>query len=150
MDDLDLQQALGELTYHFMHEVPHNVALGLTIRDMAEGEVKMALPYSDQLVGNPDSGILHGGAITTLMDTCCGAAVFLKMKSRITIATLDLRIDYLKPATPREEVVAHATCYKATRNVAFASCSAYHDDPDDPIAHATGTFMLHTKSGSSK
>ena len=58
------------------------------------------------------------------------------------IATLDLRIDYMKPATPGRDLMARAQCYKLTRNVAFVRGVAYHDDPEDPIATSTATFML--------
>ena len=128
-----------------MHVVPHNAALGIHVVDWGDGEASMELPYDEKLVGNPDNGVIHGGAITALMDACCGAAVFATLEERVPIATLDLRIDYLRPATPGEAVVAKATCYKRTRNVAFVRCFAYHADPDDPIAHAAGTFMLRTK-----
>lgn len=130
-----------------MHHVPHNRALGIEMVELADGSAKMSLPYSDNIIGNPETGVIHGGAITSLMDACCGAAVFMKLKEPMPIATLDLRIDYLKPATPELAVIAHATCYKRTQNVAFVRCIAYHADPDDPIASAAGAFALSTKVG---
>ena len=63
------------------------------------------------------------------------------------IATLDLRIDYLRTAKTGRTVIAHATCYKTTHNVAFTRTVAYHEDPGDPIASSVGTFMLSTKPG---
>jgi acyl-coenzyme A thioesterase PaaI-like protein len=57
-------------------------------------------------------------------------------------ATLDLRIDYLKPAAPREDIFAKVHCYRATKNIAFTRGMAYQGDIDDPIAHAAGSFML--------
>jgi uncharacterized protein (TIGR00369 family) len=142
----DPDEALALMSKSFMDRVPHNVALGLAVLKVTSGEATMALPYKSELVGNPDSGVMHGGAITSLMDACCGAAVFMKLRERMSIATLDLRIDYLKAATPSRRVVAHAICYKTTRSVAFVRCVAHHDDPDDLIAHAVATFMLDTRS----
>ena len=81
------------------------------------------------------------------MDACCGAAVFMALKQPVPIATLDLRIDYLKPAPPGRDVIARARCYKVTKNVAFVRCVAYHEREDDPIASAVGSFMLSTKLG---
>ncbi len=130
-----------------MEYVPHNRALGITMLELDLGSARMSLPYRAELVGNPETGVLHGGAISTLMDACCGAAVFMKLAEPMPIATLDLRIDYLKPATPGLAVVAHAICYKRTRDVAFVRCLAYHDDPDDPIASAAGSFALATRGG---
>jgi uncharacterized protein (TIGR00369 family) len=138
---------LAQINRHFQQVVPHNRALGLEMLALTDGEARMRLPYSAELVGNPDTGVLHGGAITTLMDACCGAAVFMKLTSPVPIATLDLRIDYLRPAHPGREVLAHATCFRLTRNVAFVRGIAYHDDEQDPVAAAAGAFMLATSSG---
>ena len=131
----------------FSQGVPHNEALGMRILDMTDTEVVYELPYAAQLVGNPDTGTLHGGAITALLDAASGVAVFCALDELVPIATLDLRIDYLKPAEPHQSVICKATCYKLTRNVAFTRAVAYQDHPDDAIAHAVGTFMLSTKLG---
>jgi uncharacterized protein (TIGR00369 family) len=127
--------------------VPHNAALGLQIIDVTDTEVVVELPYDAKLIGNPETGTLHGGAITALLDSCSGRAVLAALTERVPIATLDLRIDYLKPAEPGKSVIARATCYKLTRNVAFTRAVAYQDSLDDAIAHSVGTFMLQTKRG---
>jgi uncharacterized protein (TIGR00369 family) len=121
---------------------PYNAALGLYAEEASADSVLLVLPYRPELVGNPDTGVLHGGVVTGLMDAACGLAVFLKRKTPARIATLDLRIDYLKPATPPKDVRARAECHKVTRQVAFVRASAYHEDPRDPIASAAGTFMI--------
>jgi len=131
----------------FNHTVPHNHALGLRTIDITPTEVLLELPYDPKLVGDPDSGTIHGGAITALLDACSGRAVFAELDKPVPIATLDLRIDYLRPAKPGRAVIARATCYKITRNVAFTRAVAYHDHPDDAVAHSVGTFMLQTKKG---
>ncbi len=130
-----------------MENVPHNQALGIRLESLGDGEAVMTLPYDAKLVGNPESGVLHGGAITSMMDACSGAAAFMKLPEPGPIATLDLRIDYLKPATAGRDVVARANCYQRTRNVAFVRCVAYHDTVEAPIAAAVGTFMLSTIRG---
>jgi uncharacterized protein (TIGR00369 family) len=128
--------------------VPLNAALKFQAVDLAPGTATVRLPYREELVGNPATGVIHGGAITALLDATCGLAVFLKMTMPSRIATLDLRIDYLKPATPPRDVHAKAECYKLTRQVAFVRATAYHEDPDDPIASAAGTFMVFDDSRS--
>lgn len=133
----------------FAESVPHNRALGMRAILLARGECELELPYDPKLVGNPDTGVLHGGAITALLDATSGASVFSALVQWVPIATLDLRIDYLRPAEPPKAVRARATCYKVTKNVAFTRAVAFHDDPADPIASAVGTFMLSTKSGKS-
>jgi uncharacterized protein (TIGR00369 family) len=101
------------------------------------------LPYDERFVGNPETGVLHGGVITALMDATCGIAVYIKLLQPIPVATLDLRIDYLKPATPKHDVIARAECVKVTQNVAFVRCEAFHEGAaQEAIALATGTFMI--------
>src|SRR5439155_16379509 len=78
--------------------VPHNEALGIRIVEVANNEAVFELPYDAKLVGNPDTGAVHGGAITAMLDACSGFAVFAALVERVPIATLDLRIDYLKAA----------------------------------------------------
>jgi uncharacterized protein (TIGR00369 family) len=141
-EDLKMQLARA-----FAAGVPHNRALGIEILDMAANTVLFELPYDAKLVGHPDTGVIHGGAITALLDGASGAAVFAALEELIPIATLDLRIDYLRPAEANRAVLARATCYKLTRNVAFTRAVAYHDDPEDPIAHSVGTFMVSTRGG---
>ena len=134
----------------FTEGIPHNKALGMQLLELERGHAKFKLPYDAKLVGNPDTGVLHGGAITALLDACSGASVFAALTEWVPIATLDLRIDYLRAAEAGRDVTAHATCYKRTRDVAFTRAVAYHDDPDDPIASSVGTFMLSTKPGATR
>jgi uncharacterized protein (TIGR00369 family) len=144
-DGFDRERVLPMLDAGFRTMVPHNAALNFRVVDCGPGMVVLALPWAEHLVGNPETGVLHGGVITSLLDACAGASVFLKMMSPQPIATLDLRIDYLKAGTPRRDVFAKAECYKLGRNVAFVRGLAYHDTTDDPIAAASATFMLSTK-----
>jgi uncharacterized protein (TIGR00369 family) len=123
--------------------VPHNRALGVRFVSFTAGRVTLALPYDVKLVGNPLTRVIHGGAITALLDAACGLAVFVKLVEPIPIATLDLRIDYLRPATPNKEVFGRADCFKVTQNVAFVRCEAFHEgDEENLVAVANGTFIL--------
>lgn len=149
MSDEERDALKLKMTRAFTRGVPHNQALGIRILEISATNVRFELPYDLKLVGNPDTGTLHGGAITALLDGCSGASVFAALSELVPIATLDLRIDYLKPAVAGKAVIGQATCYKLTRNVAFTRAIAYHDDPDDAIAHSVGTFMLSTKAGKS-
>jgi uncharacterized protein (TIGR00369 family) len=136
------RELLEQLNRGFSHYIPHNRALQLELIDYGPGLAWMRLPYADKLVGNAETRVLHGGAISSLLDAACGTAVFMKLGAAGRIATLDLRIDYLKPATPERDVVCKAECFKLTRQVAFVRALAYHDDESDPIAAGAGTFMI--------
>ena len=131
----------------FADNVPHNHALGIVIEAMGDATARFRLPYAAKLVGNPETGVLHGGAIPALLDACAGAAVFAALPQLQPIATLDLRIDYLRPAEPGRDVWAEATCHHMSKNVAFVRALAFHADGETPIATAAGTFMIATKLG---
>ena len=122
--------------------VPHAMALGFTVVDAKPGEAWLKVPFDPKLVGNPATGVIHGGVITTLLDNSAGVAVATALPELRSIATLDLRIDYMKPATPGLDVIGYTRCYKVTRHIAFVHGSAYHEDPNDPIATTAMTFML--------
>jgi uncharacterized protein (TIGR00369 family) len=141
--ELDLES----LNAVFRDFVPHNRALGLQVTQASTSPAvaTLKLPYDARFVGNPETGVLHGGVITTLIDATCGAAVYCKLQQPVPIATLDLRIDYLCPATPGRDVFARAECFHATRNVAFVRAVAFHDEPGQPIAVGNATFALSTK-----
>ncbi|HVU03230.1 MAG TPA: PaaI family thioesterase [Polyangiaceae bacterium] len=138
LDPLVLAQIAEAIASH----VPHNQALGIRFVSAEERCVTLALPYDEKLVGNPLTRVIHGGAITTLLDGTCGTAVFLALREPIPIATLDLRIDYLRPATPEKEVHARAECFRTTHNVAFVRCEAFHPGSGELVAVANGTFII--------
>lgn len=124
--------------------MPHCSEAGLRVDSLSQGRAVMVLDYRDDLVGDPETGILHGAVITTLMDTVAGLAAIASVPDGTPVATLDLRIDYLKPATPGLSVFGVAECYRVTRSVAFIRGIAHHGDPLDPIANVAASFMLNS------
>ncbi len=139
---LNLRDAPDDDEGVVMAGMPHGNALGMRLHWSKEGTSKLSVPYREDLVGDPETGVLHGGVITVLLDTACGSAIMSSPQKLLGTATLDLRIDYMRPATKGETVFGRAECYRMTRSVAFARAVAYHTDPDDPIATGTGTFIL--------
>lgn len=138
-----------EIMRMFIGVVPHVTELGIETEHSAKGMAIMKLPYQPKLVGNPETGVLHGGVVTTLIDTVCGLAAITAPETPSRVATLDLRIDYLRPATPGQDLYARAEVYKLTRNIAFLRAEAYERDPHDRVASASGTFMF-TGGGKSR
>jgi uncharacterized protein (TIGR00369 family) len=115
---------------------------GLKLDRAAPGEAWSSLPYRPVFVGDTTTGVLHGGVVTAMLDESCGMAVQLALDGRRSIATLDLRIDYQKPATPGLDIKAHSVCYRVTRSIAFVRATAYQESEDDPVATATSCFMV--------
>lgn len=140
------QQARKErIARSFIEVLPHAKALGLQMQEIADGRAVISMPYDEKLVGDPESGVIHGGAVSALMDTCCGAAVMCHPDSRAGTATIDLRIDYMRAATPGQRITARAECYHVTRTVAFVRATATDDDSENPVAAATGAFTVESK-----
>src|SRR3954462_8200005 len=115
---------------------------GLRLDRAAPGEAWSSLPYRPVFVGDTETGVLHGGVVTAMLDETCGMAVQLALDGTRSIATLDLRIDYQKPATPGLAIRAHSVCYRVTRSIAFVRATAYQETLDEPVATATACFMV--------
>lgn len=131
----------------FVQILPHARALSLVLDEIGEGEVEVSMPYDEKLIGDPLTGVVHGGAVSALMDTCCGAAVISHPDRPTSTATIDLRIDYMRAATPNQRISARATCYHMTRNVAFVRAVAMDEDRSRPVATATGAFTVERAGG---
>ncbi|RMF70152.1 MAG: PaaI family thioesterase [Alphaproteobacteria bacterium] len=123
-----------------LQAVPHVAEMGIRLVAIGRDWAELALPYDERFVAYEETGVLAGGAVFSLVDTAAGMAVFARMRQFEPIATLDLRLDYLRAAERDRPLMARMECYRMTRSIAFVRGSAHH--PDGPvIAHATGTFM---------
>jgi uncharacterized protein (TIGR00369 family) len=121
---------------------PHAAHLGIRVVETGPAFGICALPFREELIGDPRRRVIFGGAITTLIDHASGLAVACAVEELTAIATIDLRVDYLRAAAPDLELHARADCYRLTRNVAFVPAVAWERTPGDPFASALGTFML--------
>lgn len=124
-------------------------ALGLSVTEASEGALTLCLPYSDGIIGNPETGVIHGGAITTLMDTASGSVILCSLDDFELCPTLDLRVDYMRPAHPHKPVYARAETYRVTSNIIFTRCEAYQEG-GETIANCVATFMRIGKEATPK
>jgi uncharacterized protein (TIGR00369 family) len=131
-----------DLARKFIEVLPHCRALDMSVDHVGDGEAIMSMPYAEKLIGDPATGVIHGGAVSALMDTCGGTAVMAHPAGPSMTATLDLRIDYMRAAKPGKTVTAKATCYHVTRSVAFVRAFAHDGDEADPVATAAGAFTV--------
>jgi uncharacterized protein (TIGR00369 family) len=129
--------------FELARRVGHGRALGLEFRDSGENWAELALPWRQELVGVPETGVLASGAIVSLIDTASGTAVWVTLDTFIPVVTVDLRLDYLRPATKGETIFARCECVKLTRRIGFVRGVAHGGDKARPIALSAATFMIN-------
>ena len=137
----------ARIARQFIEAIPFSKALSMRLDAIGDGRAVISMPYDAALVGDPGTGVIHGGAVSALMDTCGGAAVMSHPEARAT-ATIDLRIDYMRAARPGQRITAEAECYHVTRSVAFVRATARDEEADaPPVATATGAFTFDRGRG---
>lgn len=141
------QEQREKIAEQFTKVLPFCTALDIKLESMDVAKAVMSMPYDKRIVGDPETGVVHGGAVSALMDTCCGLAVSLHPDSGKPTATIDLRIEYMRPAKVGEWIFAEAHVYNATRTVAFVRAVAHDGDAERPVASATGAFTFSRLKG---
>ena len=129
--------------FELARSVGHGRALGLDFRDSGKNWAELALPWREELVGVPETGVLASGAIVSLIDTASGTSIWVTLDRLVPILTVDLRLDYLRPAAKGETIIARCECVKLTRRIAFVRGVAHGGDESRPIALSASTFMLN-------
>lgn len=132
----------AHIARQMIEALPFGKALEMRMDEVGAGRAVISMPYSEKLIGDPRTGVIHGGVVSALMDTCGGAAVMSHPECGAPTATIDLRIDYMRPAAPGNRLVAEALCYHVTRSVAFVRATAHDSDAEHPVAAVTGAFTF--------
>ncbi|MDI7774439.1 PaaI family thioesterase [Asticcacaulis sp. EMRT-3] len=131
-----------EMFATIIDNTPYMKAIGAVYAGRDDHGVTMRLPYRADLIGDPETRVIASGVVTALLDNGCGMAVWDRIGEYKPIATLDLRIDYMRPALPDNDLLVTAKCYKLTRSVGFVRAFAYEVSPDDPVAAAQAAFIV--------
>ena len=139
--------ALVSLLPQLASAAAHTHALGFAFDGLEGDRVRIRVPWREDLVGDPDTGVLAGGLVTALLDHVGGLAVWIALDRFEPIATLDLRVDYMRAAEPGRDLIAEARCYRLTHSIAFVRAWAFEDRPDDPVAAAQAAYMLSASDG---
>lgn len=127
-----------------VNAIPHSHELGVEVNSVASDSVEVMLPFREDWIGDSVHGLIHPGVITTLVDGAFGLAVLARLEKIRSIATLDLRMDYLRPALKEQTLFCRAECYRVTPHIAFARASVWQSDVGNPVAIAQAAFMLGT------
>jgi uncharacterized protein (TIGR00369 family) len=136
------------LRANFTQAVPHARECGMAVDRLDASGAWASMPYQPAFLGDTERGLIHTGVITTLVDTVCGLAAVAASGRFETVATLDLRMDFLRPARPDKALRAHAECYRLTRSISFVRARAWQDDEAEPVAVTQATFMRASRPSS--
>jgi uncharacterized protein (TIGR00369 family) len=120
----------------------HTGFLGMEYSAHGEDWMELAMPWREDLVGVEETGVLASGPIISLLDNATSMAVWTRLGVFSPQVTLDLRIDYVRAATPGKTIIARAECYQVSRSMAFVRGIAHDGDANDPVAHTAGIFMM--------
>lgn len=125
----------------FMGQFGHGGFLGMEYIGHGDDWVELAIDWREDLVADPETGILASAVVISLMDNATSLAIWTKMAEFRPQVTMDLRVDYLRPSPAGERVYGRGICYHLTHSIGFVRGYAHNGNPDDPLAHATGTFI---------
>lgn len=140
----DVPDFMREMAERMSGGTPQSAALGMRFVSVAHARGSLEVPWREDLVGDPDTGVIAGGVVTSLLDHTCGMAMAAAAGAEpFSTATLDLRIDYMRAAAPRTGVTAEAHCYKLTRTIGFVRAEAWDVDRTDLVATAQAAFILN-------
>ena len=140
----DVAPEFREIAERMVQVTPQAAALGMRFVSVSPARGSLSVPWREDLVGDPDTQVIAGGVVTTLLDHTCGLAMGAAAgQEPFSTATLDLRIDYMRPAAPRTGIVCEAHCYKLTRSVGFVRAEAWDVDRSDLVATAQAAFFLN-------
>ncbi|UJJ31658.1 thioesterase family protein [Halopseudomonas maritima] len=147
-----LPEELSQAVYGFFNRIPFNRHLGIEIDELRRDCVAMSLAMRPELIGNFTQGILHGGAISSLIDVCGGAMALIgafdrhahltvqeRMMRLSKLGTIDLRVDYLRPGRG-EQFVCTSVPLRSGNKVGVVR-SELHANDGTLIAVGTGTYL---------
>jgi uncharacterized protein (TIGR00369 family) len=134
------------LTERFMHVVPHVHELGMQIVELRSEGIHIRLPYREEWLGDVVHGLIHPGIISTLVDSGSGLAVLARLDNPEPIATLDLRMDYQRPALKDLALECRAEAYRVTPHIVFVRASVWQSDESKPVALSQLAFMRSSTS----
>jgi uncharacterized protein (TIGR00369 family) len=128
----------------FISGIPYAAASGMKVTELGQGHASLLLPARGTWTGNAERKTIHTGCLSVLADTACGLAVGAALEELEPFATLDLRMDYLRPAVSDTDLVCRAECHRLSRSIAFVRGELFQPGQTEPVATVNATFMRAT------
>ena len=121
--------------------VPFNRLLGIRGESVEAGRAVLVLAVRSDFVGDPRRPALHGGVLSTLIDTAGGAAAWSVLGAGESISTVDLRVDFLEPADLSGPLRAEAVLVRKGNRVCHVRIRLTQDAR--LVAEGTGVYNIH-------
>lgn len=131
-----------QLIRMFEVEIPFNKLLGMRVDHLGQGTCRIRIPPTPRHTGNFVLPALHGGVLSALADAAGGLAVFTRLADDLSCATLDLRIDYLRPGRVDQELVAHAEVVRLGNRVGVVNVDLHQPSASGPIAQVRAAYNV--------
>ncbi len=152
MNDPQRMEQLKELFHSIEDLIPFNRYLGLHADSIDEDGAVVHLDMRDELIGNFQHGVLHGGVISATLDVVGGMAAMVTAVLREDsiedsiqrlkpTSTIDMRVDYLRPGAG-ERFTARGFTLRAGSRVAVTRMEL-HNEKDELLAVGTGTYIYN-------
>lgn len=125
----------------FMGRFGHGGFLDMDYVDHGDDWVELSIDWREDLVGEPETGVLASAVVISMMDNATSISIWTKMGEFRPQVTMDLRIDYLRPSPKGQKLYGRGFCYHLTHSIAFVRGIAHNGNIDDPLAYASGTFI---------
>ena len=129
------------LVNKLMGKFGHGGFLNMEYMGHGEDWVELAIDWRADLVADLETGVLASAAVISLLDNATSMSIWTKLGEFRPQVTMDLRLDYLRPSPAGARVYGRGICYHLTQSIGFVRGFAHNGDIDDPLAHASGTFI---------
>ena len=105
--------------------VPYAHLLGIELDAISKGAATLGLDVRKELLQN--HGVVHGGAIASIIDTAMAFAIITLLEPREKVTTVDLTISFLRPLT-KGRITAVAKVVRAGRRLFVVSAEVFDVD----------------------
>jgi uncharacterized protein (TIGR00369 family) len=128
-----------------MDRGPYATLLGIQFEEIRMGYARMRLPYRPEL--DQPFGVVHGGAIASLLDTVVVPAIITTFDFPRRMLTIDLHVHYMA-ATVREDLIAEGWLRRRGRSIAFLAAEA-RKPSGDVVAHGEMSYKVSPRDDGS-
>lgn len=142
-DAIDSVKRAEDVLHAMEHSVPFNRLLGLRGESVSPGRCVMVQPVRPELVGDVRRPALHGGVISSLIDTAGGVAAWSALLPGESVSTVDLRVDYLEPADLSAPLRAEAELVRKGNRVCHVRVAVTQGQT--LVAEGRGVYNIHRR-----